>query len=290
MMVREELAKLFRPDDVAPRLSSRARFWKWTCASAALLAAAAIFLTVEASFWRSLLLAFFLACPLIVLWGALKGVRPLPVPLGPVPATRGMTLNWMAPWYDWMWASLFGFGRRFRNRVFELAAPKPGEHALDVGCGTGWFTRRAAAAVGPTGIACGIDPAPDMIRIAMQTETPHGARFELGVLEDLPYGDGRFDLVVSSMVIHHLPPDLKRRGLREIVRVLKPGGRVLLAEPCRPQSALWRAVLWPFGLHPNLADHLAGRTGEMLAAAGFIDTATQGRCGPWIEFWTARKP
>lgn len=289
MMVREELARLFRPDDVAPpRPSARARLWKWACVAAASLAAVALFVAMESSFWRSVLIALFLACPAVVVWGALKGVNPLPVPLGPVPVTRGVTLNWLAPWYD-SFTGLMGFGRRFRNRVFALAEPRPGEHVLDVGCGTGWFTRRAAAAVRPTGVACGIDPAPDMIRIAMQTEAPHDARFELGVVEDLPYGDARFDLVVASMVIHHLPPDLKRHGLREIMRVLKPGGRVLLVEPRRPDNVLVRALLWPFGLHGNLGDHLKGRTVELLVAAGFVDVTMRGKHGPCVGFWTAHK-
>jgi SAM-dependent methyltransferase len=273
---------------MAGRHSRRAAFWKWTCVAAAILLAFVILMTLEPSFLRSVLMAFLLACPAIAIWGAFRSMRPLPVPLGPAPATLGLTLNWMAPWYD-LWAGLIGFGRRFRNRVFSLAAPHQGEHVLDVGCGTGWFTRRAAAAVGPSGIACGIDPAPDMIRIAMQTGAPHGARFELGVIEDLPYDDARFDLVVASMVIHHLPPDLKEIGLREILRVLKPGGRVLLAEPRRSGNIALRIALWPFGLHGNLRDHLRGRMADLLRDAGFVDVTERGQCGPFVGFWTARK-
>lgn len=267
----------------------RAGLWKWTCIAAALILALVLLTTTEESLWRSFLVALLLACPAIAIWGAFTGVRPLPVPLGPSPSTRGVTLNWMAPWYD-SWSGLLGFGWRFRNRVFALAAPQPGEHVLDAGCGTGWFARRAATVVGRAGIACGIDPAPDMIRIAQQTDAPHGARFELGVIEDLPYADARFDLVVASMVIHHLPPDVKRAGLREIVRVLKPGGRALLVEPCRPHSALWRIAVRPLALHPNLADHVAGRTADLLSGAGFVDVVQRGHWGAWIGFWTARKP
>lgn len=268
----------------------RAGLWKWACIASALLLALAIALTLEPSLWRSFLFAVLLACPALAIWGAFKGIRPLPVPLGPVPVTRGLTLNWIAPWYDLVWGQLFGLGRRFRNRVFGLAAPQKGEHVLDVGCSTGWFTRLAAAAVGPTGVACGIDPAPDMIRIAMQTGAPHGAQFQLGVIEDLSYGDARFDLVVASMVIHHLPPDLKQIGLREILRVLKPGGRLLVVELDRPGHWFWRFITGPLRFHPNLRDHLEGRTAKLLSGAGFVRVEPREQWARLITFWSARRP
>jgi hypothetical protein len=72
--------------------------------------------------------------------------------------------------------------------------------------------------------------------------------------------------------------------------VLKPGGRVLVAEPDRPDNPLLRFVLWPFRLHPNLRDHLAGRTADLLQEAGFANVTAKGSCGTWVGFWTARKP
>jgi ubiquinone/menaquinone biosynthesis C-methylase UbiE len=266
--------------------------WRWLCPALSLVMAVAIALLFGISFWTLFFIAVFLACPVVAVWGYFMGQRPLPVPLGPVPVTRGMTLNWAAPWYDSLWCPAFGLGRRFRERVVTLAEFRAGERVLDVGCGTGWLTRRAAEIVGPGGAACGIDAAPDMIRVAMQeaARTRNAAQFKLAAIEALPFGNTSFDIVVASLVIHHLPPDLKAIGLAEIYRVLKPGGRVLAVEPDRPEHRLWRIVFSPIALHPNLRDHLRGRTAEILRNAGFGSVT---RVGHWLElltFWSARKP
>jgi hypothetical protein len=128
------------------------------CVGLALVIVTLLRLGVEGPLWRALLLVCLVACPVVAVWGAISSMRPLPVPLGPIPSTRGMTLNWLAPWYDALWSAL-GMGSRFRGRVFALGALRLGDHVLDVGCGTGWFVRGAAELVGPTGRAWGIDPA-----------------------------------------------------------------------------------------------------------------------------------
>jgi ubiquinone/menaquinone biosynthesis C-methylase UbiE len=216
--------------------------------------AAVIALLFRISFWTILLLTLFLTCPVLAAWSYFIGQRPLPVPVGPVPRTRGVTLNWAVPWYDTV-CSIFGLGKLFRDRTLAIASLRPGDHVLDVGCGTGVLTRRAADAVGPTGEVWGIDPAPDMIRIAMQaaTQTRNPGRFKVAAIEALPFADASFDAALASLVIHHLPPDLKPAGLREIWRVLKRGGRLIVVDFDRPRHWLWRIVLWPVSFHPTCA-------------------------------------
>ncbi len=207
-------------------------------------------------------------------------------------ATRGMTLNWIAPWYDSLWCPAFGLGKRYRDRTLMLAAIQKGDHVLDVGCGTGWLTRRAADIAGPTGAALGIDAAPDMIRMAMQqaARDRNAAQFKVAVIEALPFQDSSFDLVVASLIIHHLPPDLKVVGLKEIYRVLGPGGRLFLAEPDRPNHRFWRIIFWPIGLHPNLRDHLQGRMPDLLRSVGFVSLTPLGHWHQLLTFWSALKP
>lgn len=108
----------------------------WLCAALSLAVAAAIVLLLELSFWTIIFSIIFLACPVAIGWAYFLGRWPLPIPVGAVPETRGLTLNWIAPWYDAI-CTIFGLGKRFRERTLSVAGLKRGEHVLDVGCGTG---------------------------------------------------------------------------------------------------------------------------------------------------------
>jgi SAM-dependent methyltransferase len=244
------------------------------------------------SLWTVIIVLLLVACPASMAAAIYINQRPLPIPLGTAPATRGMTLNWLAPWYDSVWCPAFGLGRRYRDHVVALAGFRPGERVLDAGCGTGWLTRCAAEITGPSGAAWGIDAAPDMIRVALgeAARTRNSARFKLAAIEALPFEDASFDVVIASLVIHHLPSDVKATALREIHRVLKPNGRLLVAEPDRAEHWWWRTLLWPISLHRNMRDHLQGRIGNMLRNAGFASITPAGRWKHWLAFWQAQKP
>jgi hypothetical protein len=178
----------------------------WICPALSVIVVAATLAFLGLSLWSALIVVVLLTCPVMVLWSYVMGTRPLPVPLGPVPVTRARTLNWVAPFYDGL-CRLMGLGRAFRERTLAVAALEPGEKVLDVGCGTGVLARRAATMVGPAGSVMGIDPAPDMIRVAQQAPASRSsqARFRLGVIECLPFGPASMDVVLASLVLHHLP-------------------------------------------------------------------------------------
>lgn len=145
------------------------------------------------------------------------------------PKTTGRVIHW-ARYYD-LFGKLISFGRdkAIRQKFVELAAPQPGEKILDVGCGTGTLAIALKPGVGEAGAVHGIDASPEMIEVAKEkaAKTQAAIDFQNALIEEIPFPAASFDLVTSSLMLHHLPDDLKRKGLVEIRRVLKPGGRFL---------------------------------------------------------------
>ena len=84
-----------------------------------------------------------------------------------------------------------------------------------------------------------------MIEVARKNAARAGlkGKFELGVVESLPFPDGSFDVLLNRLMLHHLPGDLKQRGLAEMRRVLKPGGLCLVVDFEPPKSGLLRMIV-----------------------------------------------
>jgi arsenite methyltransferase len=114
---------------------------------------------------------------------------------------------------------------------FALGSLSIGEDVLDVGCGAGMDTLIAAQMVGPTGSVTGIDMTPEMTAKARQSVAETGlgtVTIVEGSAERLPFADASFDVVISNGVIDLIPD--KDAVFSEIVRVLRPGGRIKLAD------------------------------------------------------------
>jgi ubiquinone/menaquinone biosynthesis C-methylase UbiE len=155
------------------------------------------------------------------------------------PETTGLVLHGTARFYDLMaWVVMLGRERAFREKLIDLARLKNGESVLDVGCGTGTLAIVAKQRVGSTGKAYGIDASTEMIARADRKAKKAGIEvvFKNGVVEELPFPDARFDVVFSTLMLHHLPREAREKCAREMRRVLKPGGRVLAVDFGVPQK------------------------------------------------------
>ena len=171
--------------------------------------------------------------------------------------TKGLVLHSEARYYDLLaWLLTLGRERAFRERLTELAGLQAGESVLDVGCGTGTLAITAKQRVGQSGVVAGIDASPEMIERAERKARKAGveARFQTAVVEALPFPDASFDVVLSTLMLHHLPRPVREQCAREMRRVLKPGGRVLAVDFAAPASGR-KGLLARFHRHGGLPLH-----------------------------------
>jgi ubiquinone/menaquinone biosynthesis C-methylase UbiE len=148
------------------------------------------------------------------------------------PGTKGRVLH-SAVGYDLLpWLLLLGRERAFRERLVRLARLEPGQSVLDIGCGTGSLAIAAKRRGGRSGTVEGIDASLAMVARARRKASKAGVDvpFTSGVVEALPFPDGHFDAVLSTVMLHHLPREARQQCAREMRRVLKPGGRVLAVD------------------------------------------------------------
>jgi SAM-dependent methyltransferase len=115
--------------------------------------------------------------------------------------------------------------REWAPRVVAAAGIRPGDRVLDVACGTGVLSRVVAEAVGSAGSVTGLDFDPGMLTMAARAAP--GISWHRGVAEELPFGDATFDAVVSQFGLMFFED--RSRALREMWRVLRPGGRMAVA-------------------------------------------------------------
>jgi ubiquinone/menaquinone biosynthesis C-methylase UbiE len=165
------------------------------------------------------------------------------------------------------------------RRAVVAAAATPGA-ILDVGAGTGTLAVALADAV-PDATITGLDGDPSILeRARRKAEGRSNIFFVEGRAEDLPFDDASFDALTSTLVLHHLTTETKRRALREAARVVKPGGRVVVADWGRAadplQAAAFLAIRVVDGFETT-RDHAAGRLPELMSQAGLADVAVRQR-------------
>ncbi len=153
----------------------------------------------------------------------------------PVPA---LGKDWLTPFFDVLLA-MVGLGKALTARVLERADIQDGERVLDVGCGTATLLI-AAKSRSPLAQMVGVDTDERVLQIARKKIVQHQVEVEVeqAGAEQLPFPPASFEVVMSSLVFHHLPTEIKHQAMHEIYRVLTPGGRFLLADFGKPQGVL----------------------------------------------------
>src|SRR5512138_3370681 len=131
-----------------------------------------------------------------------------------------------------------------REQTVALAQVRPGDSVLEVGCGTGSLTLAAKRQAGPSGKVYGIDVIPGMIEFSRQkaAQANEDITFQLGSINDIPFPENQFDVVMCSFMIFHMSDETRRTGIAEVHRVLKPGGLLLVVDLEMPANPLARAI------------------------------------------------
>lgn len=158
-------------------------------------------------------------------------------------------------------------GRRGRvyRRIVSLARIQPGNAVLDVGCSSGYLSRKLAAAVGPAGHVTGADPSEAAIAYARR-RAGGNVTFVVSAAQDLRLPDSSFDTVTCTLAMHHIPARQRENALREMYRVTRPGGRLLVADFDPSRRPL---PLHPGGSRMRRASATVGSLEQLATAAGY---------------------
>ena len=159
--------------------------------------------------------------------------------------------------------------REWIARVATIAAVRPGERVLDVGCGTGTLLAHLERS---GGILFGVDADTEALALARSKAGAAGSVFARGFAQRLPFPEAAFDVVVSSLFFHHLGSKTKHEVLQEIRRVMHPEARLVIADWGLPASRLSRAGFCLVQLldgFDTTRDSVQGTMPHMIVAAGF---------------------
>lgn len=157
------------------------------------------------------------------------------------------TFNAIAGHYDLMNSLMsLGMDKRWRRIAVQQVGAKRGMAILDVCCGTGQLSRELGRTVGSEGSVIGLDFSQKMLDVARhahdQSQHKGQIQFIQGDAMELPFRDDSFDGATVGWGLRNLP-DL-RKGIREMVRVVKPGGKVVSLDMAKPSLPVFKQVYW----------------------------------------------
>ena len=177
-----------------------------------------------------------------------------------------------------------------KRRVLERAAIRAGERVLDAGCGTGTLAVAAASAA-PDVSVTGLDGDPAILARAREKAKAAGVQIEFdeAMANEMPYPDASFDVVFATELFHHLTDEVKAQTAAELARVLRPDGRLVVADLGRPSDPLMRvavrATVQMLDGVETTALNVRGELPGVLAAAGFRDVEVRDRLRSMTGTW-----
>jgi ubiquinone/menaquinone biosynthesis C-methylase UbiE len=203
--------------------------------------------------------------------------------------------QFLTPFYDPLVAATTR-ERIFKRALIAQTGVRDGARVLDLGCGTGTLAIRLKQVV-PGALVTGLDADEAVLARARRKAARTGVevRWDRAMAQKLPYADASFERVVSSLFFHHLQPNEKRVALRDVYRVLAPGGELHVADWGKPNPLLrlmFYAVQIVDGFE-NTRDNVEGRLGQFFRDAGFREVAITTKvdtCLGTIALYRAVKP
>ena len=139
-----------------------------------------------------------------------------------------------------------GRDERWRELVVKRAQIKPGQSVLDVCCGTAKLTMKLAEAVGPAGKVVGLDFSENMIEVGKKNISSSPFRDTIQLMQgnamSLPFEDQQFDAVTVAWGLRNVPE--LEVALKEMIRVLKPGGRLVSLDMSKPSAPVFKQAYW----------------------------------------------
>lgn len=184
-----------------------------------------------------------------------------------------LSYRFLTPLYDPVMRTLLR-ETRFKRHLLALAEMKSGQQVLDLGCGTATLTLLLKRQHPETSVV-GLDADPEALKRARRKLTQARLQVTLteGTATAVPYSDGSFDCVLSSLLFHHLNAEQTVQAAQEVLRVLKPGGSMLVADWGKAGNVWMRFAFVGVQLldgFTTTTKNVAGMLPELFAQAGFI--------------------
>ena len=132
-----------------------------------------------------------------------------------------------------------------RKMTVTLAQIKQGDSVLEIGCATGSLSLAAKKQAGQEGRVFGIDIIPGMIEVSKEkaAQAKMDVSFQVANIQDIPFPNEHFDEVMCSFMIFHMSEKVRNNGIKEIFRVLKPNGKLLVLDLALPPNKVSRSIL-----------------------------------------------